>query len=41
MARAAAMCLVLGWACLGARVRLFESHGESEGVAVTKKSPMV
>ena len=37
MARAAAMCLVLGWACLGARVRLFESDGESEGLAVTKK----
>ena len=37
MARAAAMCLVLGWACLGARVRLLESHGESEGLAVTKK----
>ena len=39
MARAAATCLVLSWACLGVGVRLFESHGESEGLAVTK-NPM-
>ena len=40
MARAAAMCLVLSWVCLGVGMRLFESHGESGGLAVTKKNVM-
>ena len=40
MARAAAMWWVLSWACVGVGMRLFESHGESGGLDVTKKNPM-